>query len=185
MLFELLRLEELDEELYPFLYDYLSTEALSNPSIIDIVGRLDIWNRQLERKIELFQMLKDKEKGDEPVRLKIMLEIKEAELRNEYPYEKIKRAMECCNEAIKDMESIGQDKYFLNKVHSVMAEVMSNDAQYNSEQVDSVRMKCDYYLIAQTECETGGLEKCIELWKDAARNYSLVEKYADEVCCLQ
>ncbi len=185
MLFELLRFEELDEELYPFLYDYLSTENLSNQRIIDIMGRLDIWNRQLERKIELFQMLKGKEKGDEPVRLKIMLEIKEAELRNEYPYEKIKRAMECCNEAIKDMESIGQDKYFLNKALSMMAEVMSNDAQYNSEQVDSVRMKCDYYLIAQTECETGGLEKCIELWKDAARNYSLVEKYADEVCCLQ
>lgn len=185
MLFELLRSERLDEEFYPFLNDYLSTEALSNQYIIDIIERLDIWNCQLQQKIDLFQMLKDGKKGDEPVRLKIMLEIKEAELLNEYPYERIKRAMECCNEAIKDIEFIEQDKYFLNKAYSVMAEVMSNDAQYKSEQIDSMRMKCDYFLIAQTECETSGLEKCIELWKDAACSYSRIEKYSDEVCCLQ
>lgn len=185
MLFELLRSEELDADLYPFLNDYFSMEEISNQYIIDIIERLDILNRHIQQKIELFHMLKDKKRGDNPIKLRIILNIKEAELLNEYPYERIKKAMECCNEAIKDIESIEQDQYLLSKAYCVMAEVMSNDKQYERDQEDTIRMKCDYYLIAQIECEKSDLKNYIELWEDAASNYSLIDKYSDEVCCLQ
>ena len=71
------------------------------------------------------------------MRLRIILELRTAELLNDYPYSRQQEAMKCCQEALRFIELFSkEDKYLKNKALSIMAEVMSNDNIYDMDHVE-------------------------------------------------
>lgn len=80
-----------------------------------------------------------------------------------------------------------QDIYVQNRIYRVLAECMDRVHTYDFEQVQEVRKKCDYALLAERETE-GSLytdENKYEIWSDAAHKYGLVDNFEKKMYCLQ
>ena len=184
-LFNSIPTSELDICLRPFLKEYFLVEKLSNYSIVGILNRLDKWKIYTQLKLDFIEGLIGKNIGDDSVILDIILSMKKCELLNEYPYTRLEEALSLCEDVLNTINSYGPDnKYLNNKVKSVKAELMSNDSKCKYEDVNKLREKCDYYLIAEVESEYNDLENCIKIWKEAANSYSNVEKYVEQLSCL-
>ena len=171
--------------IYPYVLEYLKKEKMDNYSIIGLVNSCDRSNWYFKEKLEFISILKKENISSNPIELGILLDLKAAELLNEYPYSRLEEALSLCEDALNTINRYGLDNKYLNsKVNSVKAELMSNDSKCKYEDVNKLREKCNYYLIAEVESEYNDLENCIKIWKEAADRYNNVEKYVEQLSCL-
>lgn len=171
--------------IYPYVLEYLKKKKMDNYSIIGLVNSCDRSNWYFKEKLEFISILKKENISSNPIELEILLDLKVAELLNEYPYSRLEEALSLCEDALNTINRYGLDnKYLNNKVNSVKAELMSNDSKCKYEDVNKLREKCNYYLIAEAESEYNDLENCIKIWKEAADRYNNVEKYVEQLSCL-
>lgn len=72
--------------IYPYVLEYLKEEKLDNFFIIGLVNSCDRSNWYFKEKLEFINILKKENIGNNPIELGILLDLKVAELLNEYPY---------------------------------------------------------------------------------------------------
>lgn len=80
-----------------------------------------------------------------------------------------------------------KDAYVQNQIYYILAECMDNIKEYDFEQIQKAREKCDYPLLAQREIESNSYsdKERYEVWKQAADRYNLVDCFEKKQYCLQ
>ncbi len=116
-----------------------------------------------------------------------ILMVEYAKLFNEYPYEWIKEAEKYCEKAQELCLEYGlQDEYLQSLLYETKAEILSNDNDYDSDQVLELKKKCDYSVLAEHQLQKAADEENkIKIWKDAADSYRYVDYYEMQIECLQ
>lgn len=185
-LFEKLGQNQIDGELFDFLFEYLEKEKIEYSEILKILERINPWKTEnIREKILLGSIKKYKE---EPFFSKyhILILLKLAEMKNEYPYTSIKEGEKWCEEAQKLYDHWKmEDGYIQSMIYKITSDLMDNDSAFEYDQVKLVRQKCNYRAIAKEESKDRNAEEKIKLWEDAARNYQNIEDYKNEWECLE
>lgn len=177
--------DNIDEDLYDFLYEYLQKNDVDYAEILEIVERVNQWDKvEVKQKIlsEAIERYKDSV-GFEKYHVLMLLKL--AELKKEYSDEKIKDGVLECESAqeIYDKYFIG-DEYLQSLIYKIKSEIMSKDNDYEYNQVVNIKKKCNYWIIAKKQCEGCDIQKQVEIWNDAADNYRYIDDYQNELNCL-
>lgn len=179
---------EINEDIADFIMEYLERESISGEEILKMIQRVSGWQVK-SIKERMIRVSMEKYAGEKAFhRYHILLLLKLAELSAEYPYENIKEALMYCSQAEEYYIQYGiEENYIINLITHTKAEIMSRDSSYEYEEVQKVRSKCDYRLLAeqkilQNKC---GKEEQIDIWKEAADQYRYVDQYAMEAVCLK
>ncbi|EJZ69590.1 protein kinase domain-containing protein [Lachnoanaerobaculum sp. OBRC5-5] len=171
--------------IYPYVLEYLKKEKMDNYSIIGMVNSCDRSNWYLKEKLEFISTLKQENIGDNPMELRVLLDLKAAELLNECPDDRLEEALNLCEDALNTIKIYGLDnEYINNKVNSIRSELIYKCSGSKYEDVDKIRKRCDYYLIAEVESENSDLNNCIKIWEEAADRYNNVGKDVEQLRCL-
>lgn len=186
--YEMLGEGEITEEIADFIMEYLEREIISGEQILRMINRIGGWQiKDVKRKIIWHSL--EKYAGRKAFhRYHIILLLKLAELSGEYPYENIKEALLYCSQAEEFyIQHEIEEDYLVNLIAHTRAEIMSRDSSCEYDKIQEVRKKCDYRLLAEQKilydkCED---EEQIDIWKEAADQYSTVGKYDMEVLCLK
>lgn len=185
--YKMLQNNKIEEDIFDFIEEYLIREDVCFEEIFAILDRIDCYHtREIKEKLILNFIAKNtKVEGFDQCH--VMLLIEYAKLFNEYPYEWIKEAEKYCEEAQALYLEYGlQDEYIQSLLYEAKAEIMSNDNDYEYEQVLELRRKCDYSLLAEQQVQNAADdEDKVKIWRDAADSYRYVDQYKMQIECLE
>lgn len=185
--YKMLQNNKIEEDIFDFIEEYLIKEDVCLEEIFAILDRIDNYNtREIKEKLILNFIAKNT-KAEGFDKYHVMLLIEYAKLFNEYPYEWIKEAEKYCEEAQALYLEYGlQDEYIQSLLYEAKAEIMSNDNDYEYEQVLELRRKCDYSLLAEQQVQNAADdEDKVKIWRDAADSYRYVDQYKLQIECLE
>ncbi len=185
--YKMLQNNKIEEDIFDFIEEYLIKEDVCFEEIFAILDRIDNYNtREIKEKLILNFIAKNT-KAEGFDKYHVMLLIEYAKLFNEYPYEWIKEAEKYCEEAQALYLEYGlQDEYIQSLLYEAKAEIMSNDNDYEYEQVLELRRKCDYSLLAEQQVQNAADdEDKVKIWRDAADSYRYVDQYKLQIECLE
>jgi len=180
---------KIDECIYDFIMEYLERETEPYDMILKILKRIGEWSGKSIKK-KIIQRSIEKYQGEENFnRYHIILLLKSAEysIDIESSYEQIKNGIQNCDQAMEYYVKYGmEDEYILSLINSTRAEIMSHDTDHEYEEVQAIRKKCNYRLLAEQKIidNNCGEEEQIDIWKDAADQYRYIDDYDMEIVCL-
>lgn len=186
-LFLLLGDSEISSDLSEFVYEYIEKEKIAFEEILQVVDRFSSYGCEVIKEKILKKAIAKIEISDGSLETHILVLLKIADVLNEYPYTKIREALECCERAQEIYRNYNsfEDEYLQSLIFQKMASVMSNDEDFEYEQVQTIRKKCNFFLLAKKKSEKCDIESQIETWNDAAQDYDYIDDYENEVICLQ
>ncbi len=185
--YKMLQNNKIEEDIFDFIEEYLIKEDVCFEEIFAILDRIDNYNtKDIKEKLIVNFIAKNKN-ANEFDKYHVILMIEYAKLFNEYPYELIKEAESNCEKAQElYLEYKLQDKYIQSLLYETKAEIMSNDKDYEYDQVLELKRKCDYRLLAEQQLQKAvDDENKVKIWKDAADSYRYVEHYEMQIDCLE
>ncbi|HBN56475.1 MAG TPA: serine/threonine protein kinase [Lachnospiraceae bacterium] len=182
--------EKLTDDLYEFITEYIKFEKISDSwfqEISKLLERVDnSQGRKLTRFIyeQIFAVCQDADRyGTWYVHF--LIAFAEYLRCNTYDTEE---ALHYCETARQYYDRFQmQDLYMKNRIYCTLAECMSDAHRDDVEDVQKIREKCDYVLLAEREIKDKLCpdEKRCEIWSDAAHKYSLVDNFEKEMYCIQ
>lgn len=186
--YEMLGEGGITEDNVDFIMEYLERETVPGEELQRIIDRIEGW-QMIDLKKKIIRHSLEKYAGEKAFcRYHIFLLLKLAELSEEYPCEDIREALLYCDQAEEAYIQYGiREDYLVNLITHTRAELMSRDSGYEYDEVQEVRKKCDYRLLAEQKIllDNCGREEQIDIWKEAADRYRYVEKYDMEALCLK
>lgn len=183
-IFEKLGQDRIESELFDFILEYLEKNEIRYEEIFKILDRIDLWHTENIREKILTDSIKKYENEETFTKYHILMLLKLAEIKNEYPYKFIKEGEELCAEAQRVYEQNEMnDIYLQNMIYKVNAEVIFNDNDSDYNQIKAERQKCDYMVIAKKESQGCTTEQKIKLLEEAADGYQYAEDYRNELKC--
>lgn len=103
--------------------------------------------------------------------------------KNAYPKQEGKE-LEYCMAAKEQYEKTGiKNPYLYSLIYKTLAECYSDIGSYDYDEVNAIKKKCNYYLLAENDAQGKTTEKQIEIWKDTAYNYRYLDNYVMEEKC--
>ncbi len=183
----MLQNNKIEEDIFDFIEEYLIKEDVCFEEIFVILDRIDSYNtKDIKEKLILNFITKNRT-VDGFDKYHVILMVEYAKLFNEYPYEWIKEAEKYCEKAQELCLEYGlQDEYLQSLLYETKAEILSNDKDYDSDQVLELKKKCDYSVLAEHQLQKeADEENKIKIWKDAADSYRYVDYYEMQIECLQ
>lgn len=187
--------EDVENEIFDFVIDFI-IEYIKNIDIYDkmfdkiifILKHLNIWqtgNKQKELLEYAINICNDNKKYR---KWHLIFLMKYAEILCNIHYKNYSEAFCYCSLAqdLYDKYDL-QDSYCQNLIYKTMAECMSNINKYNFDEVNTLRKKCNYALLAQKNAKPvwSSCKDAIEIWQDAAQSYEYIDFYRHEIFCLQ
>ncbi len=185
--YKMLGNNEIQEEIFDFIVEYIKKENICFAEIFTILDRIGDYNtKEIKEKLILSFIAKNT-KIDGFDKYHVMLLIEYAKLFNEYPYQFIKEAEKNCDLAQEFyLQYELQDNYIQSLLYETKAEILSNDKDYEDNQITTLRKKCEYHILAEHQLQKAGdEEQKIEIWKNAADSYRYVENYEMQIYCLE
>ena len=185
--YHMLGTNEIDADSGEFVIEYMDRENDSIEEVINVLDRVREYGNGYVRKSLLYHAIRKYEgkKGFE--KYHIIFRVKLAELSNEYGYRNVKKGLKLCDQAQRIYDQCGfADEYLQSLIHRIRAELMySGDFEY--EQVNDIRKMCNYKLLAEKQIAEKNYpdEKQIEIWREAASQYSYTENGEKEEECLK
>lgn len=195
--YKMLGTEEIYEECGDFLIEYMknennsmelhSMEDISMEEVLDVVGRVREYGKNNIRKTILQNVIRKQEgkKGFE--RYHVIFLVKLAELSNEYECRKVEEGLEICDQAQKIYNEYKlADEYLQSLIYNIRAELMYH-GNFKYENTKEIRRMCNYKLLAEKQIaqKQYSAEKQIEIWKEAANQYSSAENGEMQEACLE
>lgn len=177
----------IDDAIFDFIVEYLIKENIYFEEIIEILGRIDKWGtKDIREKIILDTIARHKKVvgfGS----YHVILLIEYADLFNEYHHESIKKAEDICDKAQRlYLEYRLNDNYIQNLLYKTWADIISNDADYENNQVLVFKKRCDYRVLAQRQLEKAvDDENRVKIWKNAADSYGYVDNCEMQIDCIK
>ncbi|MDE7204089.1 MAG: serine/threonine protein kinase [Lachnospiraceae bacterium] len=185
--YKMLENDRIDDDILDFIDEYLIKENVCFEEIIKILDRIDkCGTKDIREKIIQDTIAKyNKVVGFD--RYHVILMIEYASLFNKYPYESIKKAEDLWEKAQKLYLEYGlNDNYIQNLLYKTRADIMSNDSDYEYNQVLTIKKQCDYYILAQRQLEKAvDDENKMKIWKSAADFCGCADNYEMQIDCLK
>ena len=182
--------ETLPKRIYDFLQTYVKKITISSKNIAELMklskrletyGSEDIKNFIFEKAINMSDNLSY---IDYHIRALIDYGIYLSDSLN--LNSKYEKALQCCENAQNCMkENDIQNDYYQNLIYKVMIKCMSEMGVYSFDQIETIRKKCDYILLVETESPQLTEEENYEAWLDAAYSYGYIDDYANQLYCLK
>lgn len=95
-------------------------------------------------------------------------------------------ALTYCQKALKVYEENHvQNEYLCNLIHKKIGECCTNLRNYDLDQIEDEKSKCNYYLLAQYDAKGKDTEKALEIWKNAVDDYSYLDNWEMMEQCYQ
>lgn len=185
--YKMLQNNKIEEDIFDFIEEYLIKEDVCFEEIFAILDRIDNYNTKDIKEKLIVNFIAKNRNADGFDRYHVILMIEYAKLFNEYPYELIKEAESNCEKAQELYLEYGlQDKYIQSLLYETKAEIMSNDKDYEYDQVLELKKKCDYSLLAEQQLQKAvDDENRVKIWKEAADSYRYVDNYKMQIDCLE
>lgn len=186
--FELLGNHEVGNVIYEFVKEYIKSMDLTYHEIDCILDRIEGWDGKTVKESILSDSLKRFAHKDDFKQWHVLFLVRLAEVSNSFPDENVKKALEYCDLAQRYFEQYHlEDEYVRSRIYRAQYESMSNDQSFEYEQKSEVQKKCNYELLAEREiCKSScSDEKKIDIWKDAAYQYSYMDDFEKEIICLK
>lgn len=186
-LYQMLDHSEIGSDLDAFVCEYIEKENIAVEEILRIVDRFCSYGCEAIKEKIMRDTINKIETVDVSLETQILCLLKMADVLNKHPYEKIEEALACCKRAqdIYCHHNLFEDEYLQSYIYQQMASVMSHDDSIEYEQIQTIRKKCNFFLIAEKTSERCDMKGQIETWKDAAQDYEYVDDYENELKCLQ
>lgn len=145
---------EIQEEIFDFIVEYIKKENICFAEIFTILDRIGDYNtKEIKEKLILSFIAKNT-KIDGFDKYHVMLLIEYAKLFNEYPYQFIKEAEKNCDLAQEFyLQYELQDNYIQSLLYETKAEILSNDKDYEDNQITTLRKKCEYHILAEHQLQ--------------------------------
>lgn len=185
--YKMLQNNKIEEDIFDFIEEYLIKEDVGFEEIFVILDRIDSYNTKDIKEKLIFNFIGKNKNVDGFDRYHVILMIEYAKLFNEYPYEWIKEAEKYCEKAQELYLEYGlQDTYIQSLLCETKAEILSNDKDYEYDQILELKKKCDYSILAEHQLQKAvDEENKIKIWKDAADSYRYVDYYEMQIACLE
>lgn len=186
--YDMLGSNVINEDIYEFILEYLDKENKSYKNIFNIIDRIDKWNGTIIKEKIINKSLEKYHNKKDFIKYEIEFLLRLAVISNEYPYNNIKDGLKNCEKAQKCYDKYKlQDEYIQSLIYKTKAELMSNDNEYEYDEINDIKKRCNFkmlaeYQISNTVCNE---EKQIEIWKSTADEYKYTDNYQMEAICLE
>lgn len=181
----------ISDNIYDFVFAFVKNIDVSEKGFVEILSilkRVDNWEGEKITRDILEYAIRICESNHSYGKWHVYFLTKYSALLNKSSNQHYAEALQYCKMAQEFYDAYKlQEPYCQNLIYKVMAECMSNIREYEFEQVQKIRKKCDYALLAEADvneipCSD---EEKIEAWKNAADTFRYIDDYERERYCLQ
>ena len=94
------------------------------------------------------------------------------------------KAIECCETAMNLLgEKCTEDAYLKSKIYQRLRDIYAEYQMGSEDYLNTLRSRCNYYLIAERESRGKTTEEQCDLWANAAFEYSMLGDVEKETAC--
>lgn len=185
--YKMLGTNEIEEHCGDFLVEYIQKETSSMEEVLSVIDRVREYGKNNIRKTILWNVIKKYEGKNHFEKNQIICLIRLAELSKEYRCKNIKEGLELCNQAQDIYNKYDLNDAFLQSLIYKTREELMNEGNFDYEQITQIRKMCNYRLLAEKQIAQKKYtpEEQIEIWKEAANQYSYIEDGEKEEECLK
>ena len=178
-----------DNNLEGFILEYIKKEEVPYKEIVQIVDQIDddCYEKSIKRDI-LQCSIKKYYKREDFKKWHIFFLIKLANIFIRFPHENIQEALQYYKQAQHYIEKYNiVDEYISSMFFYIKAECMVLSRKYSYEQIEDIKQKCNYELLAERKIQYSNCnsEEKIEIWRATAREYKYLCMYEKESMCLK